>query len=175
MQKSDRGAIEIQKVMVRDGKAAVLQCPNCLESKTISVAGLVKYRFNVRCKCKHVFAVQLEFRKKFRKQTNLKGYFKRKTSQAEWSEIHWEAERWNAFKVNCHVVNLSAGGIGFIPINSYEFNPGDFFAIKFALDDSAHTVISKRAIARVVLENYVGCEFVEEDKNDKKIGYYLLQ
>jgi len=167
----DINTIEAQKIIVREGKTALLRCPNCLESKTISVAGMVRHSFKVRCNCKHVFSIQLDFRKKYRKKTDLKGHYKWKSTLAE---MHWEIEIFDKSKVNCHVVNLSSDGIGFLPVDSYDFKIGDSFTITFFLDDSAHTVIRKRATARVVSKNYVGCEFIEEDKNDPKIGFYLL-
>ena len=166
--------MEVQKITVREGKA-VLQCPSCLELKTISAIRLVPHLFNVRCKCNHVFAVQLEFRKKNRKKTNLVGYYRKRNHPSEWAEIHWESENVNVRKINCKVVNLSSTGIGIVPFGEYDIKTGDSLAIRFVLDDSAQSVLLKRAIARVVLESYVGCEFVEEDKNDKNIGFYLLQ
>lgn len=166
--------MEAQKIVVKEGKA-VLQCPNCLEAKTISAIRLIKHRFNVRCKCNHVFTVQLEFRRKHRKKTNLTGYYKKRNHPSEWAEIHWESEKVNVHKINCKVINLSSAGIGLIPYGAYDIKVGDFLAIRFVLDDSSQTVLLKRATVRAVLENYVGCEFIEEDKQDKTIGFYLLQ
>lgn len=166
--------MEVQKIIVRDGKA-VLQCPNCFETKTVSAIRLVTHLFNVRCKCNRVFTVQLEFRKKNRKKTSLSGYYRKRNHPAEWAEIHWESEHVNVHKINCKIVNVSSAGIGFVPFGSYDIRIGDFIAIRFVLDDSAQSVLIKRAVVRIVLESYVGCEFIEEDKNDKKIGFYLLQ
>ncbi|OGR04576.1 MAG: hypothetical protein A2511_08835 [Deltaproteobacteria bacterium RIFOXYD12_FULL_50_9] len=166
--------MEILKILVRDGKA-VIKCPICLESKTVVAGRLVKHLLTVRCKCNYIFTVQLEFRRKKRKQTSLAGYYRRRYQTLEWAEIHWESERINILKINCKVVNVSSEGIGFIPFDVYDIKLGDYIVIRFVLDDSAPTVLFKRAIVRVVLENYVGCEFVEADKNDKDIGFYLLQ
>jgi hypothetical protein len=69
--------MKTHKVFVRSDDNAVITCCNCCRQKILPVSSYKgrKSRVKIKCGCNTVFTVDLEFRKKFRKKTNLPGKF----------------------------------------------------------------------------------------------------
>ena len=55
-----------RKIYVRPDNTAVITCPHCNRQKTVPVGSYMgsKSRVKIKCGCKNVFTVNLEFRKK---------------------------------------------------------------------------------------------------------------
>lgn len=165
-----------QKKFVGKDAAVKLSCPECHGIKTVPVAALKnKFDFKAKCPCGTIFRVQLEFRKRFRKQTEFEGYYEKVTPATQWGNTCWETISHDAANINCRVGNLSSHGLGLIVADpSHPIVKDDILKVLFILDNSAQTVIEKKAEVRSVTGAYIGCEFTDDEKDDTKIGFYLL-
>ncbi len=65
-----------RKIYVSCDDTAVISCPHCDHQKTVPVGSYKgKTRVKIKCGCKNVLDVNLEFRRNVRKKTNLSGKF----------------------------------------------------------------------------------------------------
>ena len=152
------------KTYVRPDDTAIITCPHCTRQKTVPVSSCKgsKSRIKVKCGCKNIFTVNLEFRKKFRKKTNLLGKF------TNYSQRNYRGD--------IIVKNLSTDGLEFITTDTAKFKNGDKVEVSFKLDDANRTTIKKRVIVRNVLKKSVGCEFEISSQYapDSSLGFYLM-
>lgn len=167
--------MDAQNVFVGDQEVISITCPNCLNVKSIPVKALRdKYQVKARCACEVVFKVKLEFRKKFRKPIDLPGSFTIAGEMPTDNEnIVWDSVM-DHHDYQVRIKNISTHGIGMAILERHSIQKGHVLRVKFALDNSANTIINKRAIVRGVREKYIGCEFIESDKDDQTIGFYVL-
>ena len=154
--------MEIQRVYVNDGHAAVVKCPNCGNTKTVNTGKLNKQGMNLvlRCSCQSLFKVFFEFRKSHRKKTNLEGYY----------TILPQSKQWGKMRVD----NISLNGIGFITLNKNNLKRGNEIKVRFNLDDTRRSEIEKKAVVMWVNNKSAGCEFAETDEYDRLLGFYLM-
>lgn len=155
-----------KKVYVNQDGLAVIKCPVCSCEKSTRVDSSVirsqDIRDNciVRCTCQERFAIKLEFRKDFRKDSNLSGeYMGLPTGNP---------------RGGMTVVNISRHGIGLRIDDSTQFKIGDELLILFNLDGSNDSLIEKRAVIRVTKQNYIGGEFLGTFPLGKTLGAYLM-
>ena len=165
-----------QIVFIKKDKTPTVVCPNCRNCKNIPFQAVIgKHRFKAKCSCGTLFGVKLEFRGKFRKETDLEGFFvQEEFKDSRLGNIRIDSSSSNPQSVNCRVKNLTANGLGFTTDYRHNIEPGNLLRIVFTLDNSAQTMIMKDLVVRHVRDNYVGCEFVDDDKGDTAIGFYLL-
>lgn len=165
-----------QKKFVGKDAAVKLSCPECHDVKNVPVSALKnRFDFKAKCPCGTIFRVQLEFRKRFRKQTEFPGYYEKVTPETLWGNTRWETISHDAAIINCRVGNLSSHGLGLhIADADHPIVKDDLLKVVFILDNSAGTVIEKKSVVRSVAGDYIGCEFTDEEKDDTKIGFYLL-
>lgn len=161
-----RKDLGIQKVFVNPEGLAVINCPVCALAKSTRVDSSVirekGLRDNclVRCTCQNKFAVKLEFRRDFRKASNLSGeYLSLPTGNP---------------RGRTTVVNISRNGIGLRIDGAGRFKIGAELLILFTLDGTTDSLIEKRAVIRVAKQNYIGCEFLGSFPLGKALGAYLL-
>ncbi len=160
------------EVFVNQENMALFRCPYCEKMKHVSVAKFknVKHSLQVKCSCGKTFVVDLNFRKKFRKDTKLDGTFRKVSSQGKEDFTGKEG-------VNCKIVNISLGGLGLLLLGSYEIKLGDTLLVLFTLDDKKKSEIKRKVIVRYVGERGgVGTEFSSDDGHayEKTIGFYLM-
>jgi hypothetical protein len=153
---------DVQNVYVGPNNTAQIQCPNCGISKTLDVAKFKgrKDPLKLQCKCKSSALVFLEFRKGFRKKTNLEGVYTTLTRDDKGGRIF--------------VQNLSKKGIGFTTFSNHKLSQGDEIKVVFTLDDQKKSKVEKHAVVRNTESNYVGCEFTGKDDHDKNLAFYLM-
>lgn len=163
-----------QSVFIGNLDLIKVRCPRCNIAKSIPVNKLnSKHEIKARCKCNNVFKIKFEYRKKFRKPIELDGHF-------SIVDINTDIQKINKHVLNvfhqypCKVINLSSHGIGFTAIKAQEIRKGHVIRIIFKLDNSTNTSINKIAVVKVIKDIYFGCEFVEPEKDDPAIGFYLL-
>ena len=153
-----------RKIFVRSDDTAIIICHHCTRQKTVPVGSCKgsKSRIKVKCGCKNIFTVNLEFRKKFRKKTNLLGKF------TNYSQRNYRGD--------IIVNNLSMGGLEFITTDTVKFKNDDEVEVSFKLDDANRTTIKKRVIVRDVRKKSVGCEFeiLSQYAHDSSLGFYLM-
>jgi len=114
----------------------------------------------VNCRCGHSFKVQLEFRRHYRKPTELAGTFNPFAGGAGGGKAT--------------VVNLSLSGACFEVRGIHDHKTGQKGVLIFTLDNRKQTVLTKNIIIRTVTGNRIGVEFVEDRAFEKELGFYLL-
>lgn len=158
-------------------KAIRFLCPHCYESKRIPtdrLKGEIR-RLSVRCTCRHLLAVQVDWRQKSRRPTRLDGVYAGSAHSLEGVKA-WDDDLVTGLrKVNCRIRDLSIKGLGFEPLGPHRLSPGQSIHVLFLLDNSARRLIQKEALVRVVRPEFVGCEFASaDDACDVTLGFYLL-
>jgi hypothetical protein len=153
------------KSYVRPDNTAVINCPKCKRQKEVKVDKFKgsKSRIKIKCACKHVFVVQVEYRKRHRKRTNLSGTYVNHSRQNSSGRLY--------------VRNVSVSGLEFTTLDIQNFNLEDELTIKFTLDDEQRTEITKDVTVRDVRKNAIGCEFDRggDFAFDGPLGFYIMK
>jgi hypothetical protein len=156
--------INTPKTYVRPDDTAIITCPHCTRQKTVPVSSCKgsKSRIKVKCGCKNIFTVNLEFRKKIRKKTDLPGKFTNHSQKTRRGDII--------------VKNLSMDGLEFAKNDRDKFNIGDEIEVSFKLDNPDKTTIRKEAIVRNISKISARCEFVKSSQPayESSLGFYLM-
>jgi hypothetical protein len=167
--------MEFQKIFIKDDGTTSMRCPACMAEKSMHYEKLPRrHKFIVKCLCGSSFGVQFEFRKKYRKSVNLDGIILKQEQGDKWGKTLSESHVTKIKPANCKITNISVAGAGFNLIDSVKINENDLIIIKFNLDNSAATMIEKKAIVRLVKDKYIGCEFAEKDEFDTALKFYFL-
>lgn len=142
------------------GKAAIV-CPECFRKKVIEVEKFrgKKSALKIRCSCSHLFAVALEFRRHFRKPTELKGSYRMKPPL-------------NSGGVT-EITNLSLSGACFKIRGLHDLKDGQLGTLEFKLDNRKQTELFKHVIIRSVNKDEIGCEFLDQQAFERELGFYL--
>jgi hypothetical protein len=149
-------------VHVRNNNTATLACPACGVIKHFSAAPyrLGRHTMVVRCRCQESFSVLLDFRRHYRKQTNLPGTYEITSEGGVGGGI---------IQIN----NISRGGVGFTVSGLHRIEKDQEMRIEFQLNDKNKTVLNRQAVVRSVRQNAVGCEFKSNAEMDKALGFFL--
>lgn len=157
--------MEIAKSFVTRESTATITCPKCNKSRNIEAS---KYRnrkhtIKVRCSCRYQFAVLLDYRKSYRKETNLEGTYIMVPPAVG--------------KGRLNVLNISRNGIGFTVgfsvSGSHPLVPGQKVRVTFQLDNKKQTDIEKVVTIKNVQGHYIGGEFDDTKAFEKDLGFYL--
>jgi hypothetical protein len=161
-----KGSVTAAKVFVEQDNTAVITCPWCKKTKDIDVSRF-KGQINVRikCSCGNTSRIQLEYRRHFRKETELQGYY----------QVIPKDEKPGDSGIMT-VVNLSRNGVR-LKINNPDhlFDIGDFINIRFNLDDKDRTLVDRDIVVQNINLPYVGGEFRRPSDTDSLIGFYLFK
>ena len=152
---------EVKTYVRNDGTATVI-CPVCKRVKHFSAEPYrnKKHTIRVRCVCGEIFILLLDFRRHYRKPTNLPGTYSIITPDKPGGGL-------------MHVRNISRSGIGFTVSGRHNFEKNLRVKLNFQLNDRQQTKLSKEAIVRSVRGNYIGCQFPPNDPIEKALGFYL--
>ena len=168
-----RYIMEKIKISVNSDDMIALHCPFCGMVKQVSVARFKdeKHTLKVRCSCQKMLTVDLNFRQKYRKLTNIRGEYINLTHKQENNQGHEQLQ-----EHHCQIVNISLTGLGLLVFSGHGVKRGDRLRVRFTLDDKKKSEIDRKLIARVVRKDYIGCEFVDDAYHtyDKILGFYLL-
>jgi len=153
---------EAQKVFVKQDNMAAIKCPYCKSVRTANVAQYKDQRkvLKVKCACQKVFSITFEFRRMYRKPTNLPGTYVNVTNSEDRGRMV--------------VKNVSMGGIGFSAAGKHRIQKDDELEVEFVLDDKHKSVIRRNVVARMVTPDFVGCEFSNPNEYNKALGFYLM-
>lgn len=164
------------KLFVGPDNKVTVRCPDCFNSKIVSLKSLFprKHMVKVRCQCGTAFSIDLEFRKTSRKNTDLQGFYQVPTAENEWGRLPDLSLQTHLRRVNCTIRNISMNGLGFTTLSNSSIKVGDALTVKFILDATADIKIEKNIIVRSVQDNYVGCEFVEAERPDATLGFHTM-
>lgn len=149
------------KAFVNDDGMTALSCPVCGLVRPTSVSKFRNKRhvLTVKCKCKENFKVHLEFRKHFRKSTDLEGLYSLLAPAAGGGRVK--------------IQNISRSGVGFSISGMHSIKVGNLAKLKFTLDNRNATELDKQVTVKSITENYIGCEFIENQAFEKELGFYL--
>ncbi|MEN8188739.1 MAG: hypothetical protein ABFS19_02745 [Thermodesulfobacteriota bacterium] len=150
-----------QKVFVKANDTATIRCPECDSTRKVEVGG---YRFKqhtlkVRCSCSHCYLISLDFRKNFRKKTDLPGNYLIDPPVGGNGPIQ--------------VTNISKTGVGFTVAGIHNFQVGLEANLEFTLDNRLQSQLNKKVIVRSVNGDYIGSEFADHQDFEKELGFYL--
>jgi hypothetical protein len=159
--------MDVERFYVKRDNTVEIKCPYCRTSRTVHTE---KFKNNpkkilkVRCLCRKIFNVVLEFRKMNRKETKLKGRYVNQSRDNDEGGIF--------------VNNLSMNGVGFYTVSSNKIKKDNILNVKYRIDDAQKTFISREVIVRRVVKgnnfDYVGAESVNVGEYDKYLDFYLL-
>ena len=160
-----------EKAFITSQNTAKLECPKCQRSKIIDVSKYAnlgkKIKIRVKCPCGNKFAVLLERRKQYRRETDIPGSF-----------IHY-IEGKGSVRGLMTVCDLSLTGMKLrmkLRVDyEYQFSVGDILEVRFLLDYPQTTVMHKQVIVKNIKMPYVGTEFHFSEREDKTLGFYLLK
>ncbi len=151
----------ITKSFVKPDDGATIVCPACSTVKAISVKQFRNrsHLIKVKCKCGHTFKVQLEFRRYYRKKTDLTATYDLLAPAVGGGIVH--------------LINLSLSGACFEVRGIHELHIGQKGTIAFTLDNRKQTALFKNVTIQTVKGNRIGCKFVDDTAFEKELGFYL--
>jgi hypothetical protein len=154
--------MEVQKVYVNPDNTAVVKCPKCETTKIVNVGKFkgARRRLKIRCTCNASLSITFEFRKAYRKKTDLQGFYAKLPPAKAPDKMQ--------------VRDLSMTGIRFVTAVAHHLRKGDEVVLKFTLDDRNRSKIEKNAVVRWVKDKEIGCRFTESVQYDKIFGFYLM-
>ncbi|WP_339137457.1 MAG: PilZ domain-containing protein [Candidatus Electrothrix sp. GW3-4] len=142
---------------------ASIVCPFCNKVRRISVEKFrnTAHTLTVRCACKAKFTIQLNFRQQYRKETDLPG---------TWKKVSVAHHLWQDMRVK----NLSRGGLCMRVSGQHQLEEKEALLVEFHLDDRKETEIVHKVRVCAVDGEYIRAEFVDLDRYEKELGFYLL-
>ncbi len=152
---------ETLKAYVQDDDCITITCPVCNQPACLKVESFRNkcQTFKVRCACKAVFKVKVDYRRFYRKPTEIPGIYKSLIPPGPGGEIM--------------VINLSKGGIGFKAFTGHGIREGATLQVSFELDDKKRTYLQKKVNVQNINGDVIGCRFSDPDLFEKALGFYL--
>jgi transcription elongation factor Elf1 len=156
-----------------DRGSAFMHCPQCGASKKISTSSyrLINKAAGIELTCpacNHKYKVLINYRKFYRKKTNLKGIYTIATANID---HRFDFDTTSVITIG----NISRTGIGFKMKNTINVEIDDILKVKFILDDEKKSVVEKKAIVKRVDKDFIGAEFTRAiDYRDKALAFYLM-
>jgi|GEM_PF-678734 len=173
---SKSAMMKTTKVYIDDQQDSTgICCPNCRKITRVSISALgFKHHLNVKCSCKEVFKVEVEFRDKTRKLVDFPGSYEVGKTREEIEKSaegkSWEEILFDSKEPNCRVIDLSRGGIGFLNLDQREIRVGNVVKLGFKLDNKYRKKVNQACQVKHVNGAFVGCSFLEENIT---INFYL--
>jgi hypothetical protein len=155
-----------KKYYINKNESITIQCEDCKKLRTFCVINLKnkKHTVNVRCTCGNCFKIDIEFRRSYRKNTNL--------------TCSYMINSYKIDKIYHGIVkNISTGGIAINTEAGLVIKEDANLTVNFMLDNIHKTKIKKTV--KVCYVNHeddtVGCMFIDtaEGTSDKHIYFYL--
>jgi hypothetical protein len=153
--------MDVQKSFVNTEGIATIKCPKCNVIKNMPAAQFrgKQHSLKVRCSCNHAWNVLLDFRRHYRKKTDLSGTYILESPASGGGRLQ--------------ILNISRSGVGFQVSGLHAIKIGQKARLKFTLDNRKQTPIDKVVVIRAAKEGYIGCEFIEDRAFEKDLGFYL--
>jgi hypothetical protein len=155
---------EPKKVYVRPDGTVVLTCPHCSIQREVQAESFrgYKHKLKIKCSCKEMFMVFIEFRNRVRKKTHLRGTY-----------INHSQDDSNGFLI---IQDVSVTGLSFTSLDLKKFKVGDKLKVEFTLDDEHRTQISKGIIVRDIRKQSAGCQYEDEEEVafGSPLGYFVM-
>jgi diguanylate cyclase (GGDEF)-like protein len=71
--------------------------------------------------------------------------------------------------------NVSLNGVGFTTLLGHRLTRGALIKVRFRLDDSRRTEVTRLARVKYLSDRYVGCQFADQKSYDSDLGFYLMR
>lgn len=71
--------------------------------------------------------------------------------------------------------NVSLNGVGFTTLLGHRLTRGALIKVRFRLDDSRRTEVTRLARVKYISDRYVGCQFADQKSYDSDLGFYLMR
>lgn len=71
--------------------------------------------------------------------------------------------------------NVSLNGVGFTTLLSHRLVRGTLIKVRFRLDDSRNTEVTRLTRVKYMNDRYVGCQFADQKSYDSDLGFYLMR
>jgi hypothetical protein len=138
----------LRSYVQRDGTVPAV-CPHCGKTNPISANNIHsgKGAIDAQCPCGNRYSVFAEFRKAYRRETNLPGFYVKPLPKKDRGDIL--------------IKNMSMTGVGFLSMGEMSISEGDEVILNFVLVDKDQTVMETKAIVVYVKDSFAGCTFTE--------------
>ncbi len=152
------------KLFLESDNTVVISCSQCNKTKNLDAKRIKGTRIKAKCSCGHISTFQLEKRRHYRKETDLRGSYRVMPSGTTPPDSGMMT-----------VVNLSRNGVR-LKFNTFPaLNIGDVVSIQFNLDDRNHSLVNRDVVVQNVDGPYVGARFHRSSNMDNVIGFYLFK
>ena len=71
--------------------------------------------------------------------------------------------------------NVSLNGVGFTTLLGHRLTKGALIKVRFRLDDSRRTEVTRLTRVKYISDRYVGCQFADQKSYDSDLGFYLMR
>ncbi|MBN2516903.1 MAG: PilZ domain-containing protein [Deltaproteobacteria bacterium] len=163
-----------ETVHVNEQNQITILCNQCGNFKTIDTDfyKLIDEPLTIKItcnKCGHNFKIFINFRKTYRKATNLSGICYPISRTGPRNTIDYM----RISKIT--VENISRTGMGFTLKSPIYIQLEDILEVKITLDNKKRTKITKQVIVRRISNNSIGAEFTTPvDERYKDLAFYLI-
>ncbi|MHB1380552.1 MAG: hypothetical protein ACYCX0_13140 [Desulfurivibrionaceae bacterium] len=160
-----------QKIFVKEDNSAKIHCESCGLVKTVYMQNLASLAsvVRIRCACAAVFPVRFEYRKFYRKATNLEGTYRMLYDERDIPDFS-QAKK----TINCRIENISMHGAGVTVLGRHRIVAQARLILGFTLDNPKRTWIEKTGVVQLVEGPYLGLRFDEPASTDRELGFYLM-
>jgi hypothetical protein len=150
------------KAYVQGDDCITIRCPDCNQPACIKVESFRNKcnTLRVRCTCKTVFKVRVDYRRFYRKPTRIPGSFVPAGQPDQGEE-------------EILIINISKEGMGFKVFTGHGVKQSDTLWVSFELDDRKKTCLRKKVQVQSVNDDVIGCRFSDPDLFEKALGFYL--
>ena len=162
---------DAQKVFVKEDSSAKIHCESCGMVQTVHMKDLTTLApvIRIRCACAAVFPVRFEYRKFYRKATNLEGAYHVLFDERDIPDLSLAKKT-----INCRIENISMHGAGFSTLGRHRIEKNARLILGFTLDNPMRTWIEKIGVVQLVEGPYLGMRFDEPASTDRELGFYLM-
>ncbi len=152
------------KLFLEPDNTVVISCSQCNKTKNLDAKRIKGTRIKAKCTCGHISTFQLEKRRHYRKETDLRGKYRVIPNDRTPSDSGIMT-----------VVNLSRNGVR-LKFSAFPvLNIGDVVSIEFNLDDRNHSLVHRDVVVQNIEGPYVGARFHRPNSMDNVIGFYLFK
>lgn len=152
----------IEKVFYvnRQGFTTIV-CPACGMAKPLDTNKLPegKKSLRVKCKCGQLFLAKIEFRKQYRKKTELAGKYIAHNKDDSGRII---------------VEDISMGGMMLRTLRPHDLHEGDSIDVTVTLDTTPPREITRQLKILRIHDRSIGCRYLFPTDRDPDIGLYLM-
>lgn len=154
-----------EKLFVEPGGTVTISCARCSKTKTLNASRFMdRTKVRAKCACGHVSTFELEKRRHYRKQTDLRGTYRVVQSESSPADSGVMT-----------VTDISRQGVC-MKFNSFPVIAiGDLIGIKFNLDDKNRSLVDREVVVQNIRAPYVGAQFRHSSSMDNVIGFYLFK